>query len=163
MERFRRLLTDIRDELDEGLLGSAVIAADFARALFVLMLRDHLAGVSRDNAALSLLHGRDTARAVLAILSDLSKDWTLDELAEIAITSRATLVRSFRHHGGLSPMGFLADLRLTVARQRLAGTADPIARIAADVGYGSESALSKAIMRRFGVRPGALRLAAANG
>jgi AraC family transcriptional activator of mtrCDE len=163
MERFRRLLTDIRDELDQGLLGSAVIAADFARAMFVLMLRDHLAGVSRDNVALSLLHGRDTARAVLAILSDLSRDWTLDELAKIAITSRATLVRSFRHHGGLAPMEFLADLRLTVARQRLAGTTDAIARIAADVGYGSESALSKAIMRRFGVRPGALRLAAANG
>ena len=56
-------------------------------------------------------------------------------------------------------MAFLSDLRLTIARKRLAGTSDPIAKIASEVGYASESALSKAIMRRFGLRPGALRMA----
>ncbi|MGY4481485.1 transcriptional regulator GlxA family with amidase domain [Bradyrhizobium sp. LM3.2] len=56
-------------------------------------------------------------------------------------------------------MTFLADLRLTIARQRLAGTSDPIAKIAGEVGYASEGALSKAIMRRYGMRPGALRMA----
>jgi AraC family transcriptional activator of mtrCDE len=56
-------------------------------------------------------------------------------------------------------MAFLSDLRLAVARKRLAGTSDPIAKIADEVGYASESALSKAIMRKYGMRPGALRMA----
>lgn len=159
MDRFRRLLTDIRDELDSGMPGSEVIAADFARALFVMMLRDHLGAEHAGDGTLSLLRERGTARVVLAILGDLPREWTLDEMTDIAAMSRATLVRTFRRLGGAAPMTFLADLRLAVARQRLAGTNDPIARIAADVGYGSEGALSKAVLRRYGVRPGALRIA----
>ncbi|MBB3348363.1 AraC family transcriptional regulator [Sphingomonas sp. BK069] len=163
MDRFRRLLADIRDELDSDLPGSEVIAADFARALFVMMLRDHLGGEHAGDGTLSLLRERGTARVVLAILRDLARDWTLDEMADVAAMSRATLVRTFRRLGGQAPMTFLSDLRLAVARQRLAGTGDPIARIAADVGYGSEGALSKAVLRRYGVRPGALRLGDASG
>lgn len=162
MERFRRLLTDIRDELDGGLAGSAMIAADFARALFVMMLRNHLGQEPGGDATLSLLRDRTTARVVLAMLSDLARDWSLDELAAIGVTSRATLVRCFRQHSGRAPIEFLSDLRLAVARQRLAGTTDTMAQIAADVGYGSEGALSKAILKRYGVRPRAMRLAAAS-
>lgn len=160
LERFRRLLTDIRDELDSGMPGSQMIAADFARALFVTMLRDHLMASPGKHAALSLLTDRVATRVVRAILSDLAREWTLDEMAAVAITSRATLVRIFRKLSGQAPIQFLSDLRLSVARQRLAGTSDPIASIAADTGYGSESALSKAILRKYGARPGALRLAA---
>lgn len=157
MERFRRLMLDIRDELDSGKPGSNMIAGDFARALFVMMLRDHLSAEADSNSTLSLLRDRTTARAVLAVLGDLAREWTLDDMAATAMTSRATLVRSFRKYGGAAPMKFVSELRLAVARQRLAGTIDPIARIAADVGYSSEGALSKAILRRYGVRPGRLR------
>ena len=87
-----------------------------------------------------------------------SSEATLDEMADIAAMSRATLVRSFRRLGSAAPMTFLSDLRLAVARQRLAGANDPIARIAADVGYASEGALSRAVLRRYGVRPGAPRI-----
>ncbi|QNE31069.1 AraC family transcriptional regulator [Sphingomonas sp. NBWT7] len=159
MDRFRRLLADIRDELDSDMPGSEVIAADFARALFVMMLRDHLGAEHAGDGTLSLLRERSTARVVLAILGDLAREWSLDEMADVAAMSRATLVRTFRRLGGEAPMTFLSDLRLAVARQRLAGTNEPIARIAADVGYGSEGALSKAVLRRYGIRPGALRIA----
>ncbi len=159
LERFRRLLIDIRDELDAGQVGSQMIAADLARALFVMILRDHLADECTGNGTVSLLRNRTTARVVSAILNDLARDWTLDDMAAVAISSRATLVRAFRKHAGIAPMTFLSDLRLTIARKRLAGTSDPIAKIAGEVGYASESALSKAIMRKYGLRPGALRLA----
>ncbi|WP_271525967.1 AraC family transcriptional regulator [Bradyrhizobium sp. CCBAU 53380] len=159
LERFRRLLIDIRDELDAGQVGSQMIAADLARALFVMILRDHLADEGTGNGTVSLLRNRTTARVVSAILNDLARDWTLDDMAAVAISSRATLVRAFRKHAGIAPMTFLSDLRLTIARKRLAGTSDPIAKIAGEVGYASESALSKAIMRKYGLRPGALRLA----
>ncbi len=158
-ERFRHLLINIRDELDAGRAGSEMVVADLARALFVMMLRDHLTDNASGNGTVSLLRDRTTARVVLAILNDLARDWTLDAMAAVAISSRATLVRAFQKHAGIAPMAFLSDLRLTIARKRLAGTSDPIAKIADEVGYASEGALSKAIMRRYGMRPGALRMA----
>lgn len=158
LEKFRRLLIDIREELDAGRAGSEVVAADLARALFVMMLRDHLADEGSADGTMSLLRDRTTARVVSAVLNDLTRDWTLDEMAEVAITSRASLVRAFQKRAGTAPMTFLSDLRLTIARKRLAGTSDPIAKIAGEVGYASEGALSKAIMRKYGMRPGALRM-----
>ncbi|HEY4253876.1 MAG TPA: AraC family transcriptional regulator [Roseomonas sp.] len=158
-DRLRHLLDEIREELDTPKAGSEMIAADFARALFVLMLRDHVEHNPAGDATLSLLQDRATTRVMLAILRDLARDWTLDAMAEVAVASRATLVRAFQKHAGTAPMTFLSDLRLATARKRLAGTAEPIAQIAAEVGYASESALSKAILRKYGVRPGALRLA----
>ncbi len=158
LERFRHLLIDIREELEMGRVGAEMVAADLARALFVMMLRGYLTDNGSTDGTVSLLGERATARVVLAILNDLSRDWTLDEMADIAIASRATLVRAFQRRAGVAPMTFLSDLRLAVARKRLAGTSDPIAKIAGEVGYASESALSKAIMRRYGVRPGALRM-----
>lgn len=159
MERFRRLLTDIRDELDAGMPGAQVIAADLARALFVMMIRDHFDAKHVGDGTVSLLRERGTSRVVLAILDDMSRDWSLDDMADIAAMSRATLVRSFRRLAGKAPMTFVSDARLAVARQRLSGTKDPIARIAADVGYASEGALSRAIHRRYGARPGVIRIA----
>jgi AraC family transcriptional activator of mtrCDE len=159
LERFHQLLTAIRDELDGGKAGAEIIAADFARALFVMMLRDHLAEDPAEDETVSLLRDRTTSRVVLALLDDLARDWTLDAMAAQAVASRATLVRAFRKHAGAAPMTFLSNLRLATARKRLAGTADPIAKIAGEVGYASEGALSKAILRKYGVRPGALRVA----
>lgn len=158
LDRFRRLLFDIRDELDGGKPGAETIAADFARALFVMMLRDYLAEAPVEDGTVSLLRDRATARVVLALLNDLKRDWTIDEMAAVAITSRATLTRAFKRLADTAPMAFLSELRLATARRRLAGTLDPIAQVAADVGYATESALSKAIMRRYGTRPGALRI-----
>jgi AraC family transcriptional regulator, activator of mtrCDE len=162
LERLRHHLTDIRDELDWGKAGSNVIAADLARALFVILLRDYLTENPAVDGTVSLLRDRTTARVVLAILNNLVRDWTLDDMSAVAVASRATLVRAFRKHAGTAPMTFLSDLRLSIARKRLAGTTEPIARIAEQVGYASEGALSKAIMRKYGVRPGALRLAGSN-
>lgn len=157
MARFRNLLTDIRDELDAARPGSNQIASDFASALFVMMLRFHLEQEPEQGSMLSLLQDRITSKVLIAVLKEPEKDWTLDEMAGVGVTSRATLVRAFRKACGVAPMTWLADLRLDLARQCLAGTDDPISKVAASVGYQSEGALSKAFLRKFGIRPGAVR------
>jgi AraC family transcriptional activator of mtrCDE len=157
MERFRRLLADMRDELDSGRPGSALIAANLAAAFFVMMLRVFLEQAPERSKTLSLVQDRSTAKVVAAMLREPAKDWTLDDLAEAGVTSRATLARAFRKACGQSPMAFLAGLRLDLARQRLAGTDEPIGKVAAGVGYQTEGSLSRAFLKRFGVRPGAIR------
>jgi AraC family transcriptional regulator, activator of mtrCDE len=147
----------IREEMDGASPGALAIATDLASAMFMLMLRQHLASDPPVDGLLALLSERITAQAVVAMLRDLSHEWMLDELAARAATSRATLVRSFDRIAGVAPLTFLTGLRLAFVRRRLATTADPIAQIAVEVGYQSEAALSRAFYRRFGVRPGKFR------
>ena len=157
IERFGAIIGAIRDELDNVRPGAATIATDLASAMFVMMLRSHLEDQPPAQGLLALLSLRLTAQPVLAMLHDPARDWSLDELARIAATSRATLVRGFRKTAGVAPLAFLAELRLNLARQRLLASHDPIGAIADHVGYESEAALSRAFLRRFGVRPGRLR------
>ena len=84
----------IRDELEGNDAGAMAIATDLASALFIMMLRQHLAYPPVEGL-LALLGQRATAKAVVAMLRDPSYEWTLDELAARAVVSRATLIRSF--------------------------------------------------------------------
>jgi AraC family transcriptional regulator, activator of mtrCDE len=156
-ERLRTLAICISDELGSNEIGCTLIANNLATALFVMMLREHLKDRPPPNGLLAVLTHRPTSHAVLAMLREPARDWTLDMLAKASCASRATLVRSFRKVAGLAPLAFLTELRLGLARQRLMTTNDPVAVIAADVGYQSEGALSRAVLRRYGVRPGRLR------
>jgi AraC family transcriptional activator of mtrCDE len=157
MDRFRPLMHWIREETDGASPGGLAIATDLASAMFILMLRRYLASDPPVDGLLALLGDRTTAQAVVAMLRDVSHEWTLDKLAARAATSRATLVRSFDRIAGVAPLSCLTELRLAFARRRLATTDDRMAQNAADVGYQSEAALSRAFHRRFGVRPGKFR------
>ena len=87
-------LTLLSDELEGNDAGAMAIATDLASALFIMMLRQHLAYPPVEGL-LALLGQRATAKAVVAMLRDPSYEWTLDELAARAVVSRATLIRSF--------------------------------------------------------------------
>jgi AraC family transcriptional regulator, activator of mtrCDE len=155
--RFNPIMLGIREELDGGRPGAAAIAKDLASALFVMMLRFHLEASEPAEGLLRLLSQRMTGQAVLAMVRDPVRAWTLDDLAHTAASSRATLVRAFRKASGVAPLAFLADLRLGLARHRLAGGAGSIDQIAAEVGYQSQAAFSRAFLRKYGIRPGKLR------
>jgi len=163
LDRFPLLMMAIRDELDGNRSGAAAIAADLASALLVMMLRDHLENSPPPNGLLALLSQRMTAVAVLAMIQDPARDWSLDELAGLAAASRATLVRAFGKAADVSPLAFLTEIRLGLARRKLRAGEGSIGQIADDVGYQSEAALSRAFLRRFGIRPGAMRLPSSDG
>ena len=158
-ERMRFMLESVRDELDSDRAGAAAITTNLASALFMMMLRAHLETSGPSEGLLRLLRHRPTARAVLAMVREPARDWTLDELAACAAASRATLVRAFRAAIGCPPLAFLTDLRLGLARQQLLRGTASVAQIAEKIGYRSEAALSRAMYRRYKVRPGELRRA----
>ncbi|WP_233838380.1 AraC family transcriptional regulator [Paraburkholderia sp. ZP32-5] len=157
VDRLSVLLTAIRDELDEGRVGGRLIATELASVLFLMLLRLHLEESPPTIGLVRLLGDQVTSRVVTALINDFARNWTLDELAAVADTSRATLVRSFRRVSGQTPLAFATDLRLDFARMNLLRTKDSIAAIAAQAGYQSEHAFSRAMVRRFGIRPGLMR------
>jgi AraC family transcriptional activator of mtrCDE len=155
--RMRGLVALVKEELDFARPGSAAIAVDLASALLVMAVRAHLESGMASGSILPLLGHPQAGRAVAAMLEQPDKAWSLDELADLASASRASLVRIFRKTAQMSPLAFLADLRLELARRKLSDSARPIAAIAAEVGYQSESAFSRAFRLRYGMRPGEAR------
>lgn len=155
--RARGLVDAMTDELQADRLGAGAIAVDLASALMMIVLRTHFEPGQTAPGLLALLAHPQTGRAVNAMFADLLRPWTLDELASVAQTSRASLVRLFRRHADTAPLAFLGDLRLDMARRRVASEATPLATIAIDAGYQSQSAFHRAFQRRYGVAPGAFR------
>jgi AraC family transcriptional activator of mtrCDE len=158
LERYRALMAAIHNELEGQRPGALAIATNLASALFVMMLRTYLEDIQATrNGLVGLLADRVTTKAVQAMVRDPARPWALDELASLAATSRATLVRAFRKTSGFAPLAFLSELRLGLVRQRLQAGRDPLAKIAIEVGFQSEASMSRAYHRRYGVRPGASR------
>jgi AraC-like DNA-binding protein len=95
--------------------------------------------------------------ALQAIHDDAGRPWTVPELAEISGLSRAAFARTFRDALGQTPMQYLTDWRMTLARDHLRGSELGLAQIADAIGYGSPYAFAAAFRRHHGDPPGGWR------
>jgi AraC family transcriptional activator of mtrCDE len=153
----QRLIALIKTELDQARPGAAAIATDLASVLLVMVVRAYVESATASENLLALLGHPQAGRVVAAMLNDPAHAWTLDELAALANSSRANLVRIFRKTAQVSPLAFLSEMRLELARRKISGSSFPLAAIAAEVGYQSESSFSRAFQLRYGMRPGEAR------
>jgi transcriptional regulator GlxA family with amidase domain len=91
------------------------------------------------------------------MLENLSSPMTVDTLANRAHMSRRTFVRRFREETGTSPMAWLSDARMDLARELLETTTEPIERIGDLTGLGAPASVRAAFHRRIGASPQAYR------
>jgi AraC-like DNA-binding protein len=80
-----------------------------------------------------------------------------DDVARAAGISTSRLQALFQQWLGLTPGRYLGEVRLECAKDRLAGSAEPIVEIALGVGFSEQSAFTRAFRRRFGESPAAYR------
>lgn len=91
-------------------------------------------------------------KSLVAMHEQPAQDWTLETLAETAGMSRSVFANNFRDTVGCTPGAYLQRWRVTLAQQALRrGRA--LKHIVADVGYGSEAALSRAFTAQCGLSP----------
>lgn len=95
--------------------------------------------------------------ALNAMHASTAHAWTLDQLANAIGTSRSILAERFHSLVGTSPMKYLTQWRMLLAANLLSQSNAPLARIAEDVGYQTDTAFSRAFSREFGVPPAAWR------
>ncbi|WP_197339925.1 AraC family transcriptional regulator [Ralstonia solanacearum] len=125
--------------------------------LIVLGIRTALASSANPPAWFRGASDPRLSRALQAMHSDISKGWSVDELSRICNMSRATFARVFQEVLGESPMRYLADWRMTVARDLLRTQDVPLVEVAERVGYTSLYAFATAFRRHHGLPPGRWR------
>jgi len=87
------------------------------------------------------------------------EDWSVDSLAMQTGMSRSAFAARFANLVGQTPLRYLTEWRMRIARSRLIDTADGLAAISVDLGYQSEASFCRAFKRVFGKPPGSIRRA----
>jgi AraC-like DNA-binding protein len=124
--------------------------AESVFALVAARLVDHLGGEPSNDEPRS-----DSVADDLRDLLDarLSVGITLAEAGRILDVSPAHLVRSFTRRFGISPHRYLVGRRIDAARGHLLA-GEPLARVAADVGFHDQAHFTKQFKRLVGTTPG---------
>jgi AraC-like DNA-binding protein len=138
--------------------GGAGVLAKLAEVLFIEVLRLHMNEQAEGRTGwLAGVHDRIVGAALRAMHNQPAQPWTLEELARVAGTSRSVLAERFQHLVGSAPMQYLAQWRMLLASNLLARSNAPLARVAEQVGYQTDTAFSRAFRREFGLPPAAWR------
>ena len=138
--------------------GGAGVLAKLAEVLFIEVLRLYVHEQSEGRTGwLAGVGDRIVGAALNALHKNPAHAWTLDELARTAATSRSVLAERFMHLVGSSPMQYLTQWRMLLASNLLCRSNAPLASIAQDVGYQTDTAFSRAFRREFGAPPAAWR------
>ena len=141
-------------ESDAGRAGGEAVLARLSELMFVEVVRRYLTSLPPENVGwLAGLRDEHVGRALGKLHSTPSHDWSLDELAREVAVSRSVLAERFAQFVGVPPMQYLAQWRMQLTASLLAGTSLGLGEIAEQVGYGSETALSRAFKRLVGVAP----------
>ena len=138
--------------------GGAGVLSKLAEVLVIEVLRLY-ANEQRDDRTgwLAGLGDPVVGPALNAMHAYPAQAWTLEEVAKAIGTSRSVLAERFHSLVGHSPMQYLTQWRMLLAANLLCRSNAPLARIAEDVGYQTDTAFSRAFRREFGAPPAAWR------
>lgn len=124
--------------------------------LLEVLLIEALRSGAHDAGTPGLLRGLADTRLALALRrlhEDPARSWTVAQLAGEAALSRSSFFERFSRALGVTPMEYLFNWRMAMARTLLRRKEGGVAEVAQRVGYASASAFSVAFTRHAGVSP----------
>jgi AraC family transcriptional regulator len=154
----RGLVQGLRRDVATGPDEDPLYRQTVLQSLAVRLLRRHSVRppTAPDTGALSRPRLRRVEEYVRAHLDD---DLALEDLAQEVGLSKYHFSRRFKRRTGQSPYQFVIYERVRTARRLLRNTTRPLAQIAFDVGFSSQSHFTRTFKRHVGVPPGRYRAA----
>jgi AraC-like DNA-binding protein len=152
--RLGALLTLLGDEAMGDRPGRSLVLDRLLEIMLVESARHRSADPAR--AQSGLLAGLQDAKigaALRAMHQDGQRPWTVADLARRVGLSRSAFAARFMQTVGMSPMAYLLNWRMNVAKAALVSSKKPMAEIAELAGYQSVSAFSTAFSRTNGCSP----------
>jgi AraC-like DNA-binding protein len=139
---------DLHRALDA--VGDPLRSRELLIASFGMLIRRHAADAKRVPVAPS---DRSLLRRVIAVMeAGYVRNLTLDLLGDEVGLTAFQLIALFKRGTGLTPHGYLTQLRLRAATRRLRA-GEPIAQAAVACGFYDQSALTTHFKRAYGITP----------
>lgn len=132
--------------------GGGTIFARLCEVVVVLAIRKAIAAGTVNAGLLAGLAHAELHVSLTAMHEDPARDWQISELGERAGMKRSTFIATFKHVVGQPPAAYLTQWRLSLARAQLR-SGRSAKSVAADVGFGSAAAFSRAFSRAYGYAP----------
>jgi AraC-like DNA-binding protein len=134
--------------------GGESVLAKLSELMFIEVVRRHLESLPPEQAGwLAGLRDPFVGKALSLMHASPARNWTIEDLAKDVGLSRSVLAERFADLVGMPPMSYLARWRMQIASGLLSGGSTNIATVAAEIGYGSEAAFSRAFKKIVGVPP----------
>ena len=153
----------IGSELEHGKLGGDLIALRLSEVIFTQAIRHYIENEGGSRPGIAGI-ADSKIRVALNVLHESPGDaWTVEALAKIAGMSRTAFSNRFNELVGNSPLNYLIDWRMQIARQMLTDTEYPIIEIALRTGYQSEAAFGRIFKKHFNIPPAGFRRSLAKG
>jgi AraC-like DNA-binding protein len=141
-------------ELDQTGPGSEAITKSLLDVLFHYIFRMWLLYINKNTGRWSwALKDQHLQRAIGAIHTEPTRDWNLEDLADVAGISRAAFAQKFKKITGETPAHYVTKVRIQRAMDLLRSTDTSLEGIAEKVGYGDSFVFSKAFKRVLGLSP----------
>ncbi len=139
-------------------LGSDLIAHKLAEIIFAQAIRTYISGDGKNRHITAAFADQKIRSALEAMHRDPGDMWTVDSLAKVAGLSRTSFANKFSELMGSTPLAYLTDWRMQVAKHLLAETNKPIIEVAQLSGYSSEASFGRVFKRYFDQPPASFRL-----
>jgi AraC-like DNA-binding protein len=137
--------------------GNAAMLGRLTELMFVEIIREYMHRLPTGRGGwLAGLNDAAVGKALRLMHTNPVRDWTVDDLAREAAVSRSVLAQRFTQLVGETPMRYLANWRMQLAKQ-LMREGTRIQEVATRVGYESEAAFNRAFKRTTGCPPAAWR------
>ncbi|HEY1302473.1 MAG TPA: AraC family transcriptional regulator [Vicinamibacterales bacterium] len=138
--------------------GNAAMLGRLTELMFVEMLREYMQRLPTNQGGwLGGLNDQYVGKALRLLHAQPGRDWTVDDLAREVAVSRSVLAQRFVELVGESPMRYLTNWRMQLAKQMMREGARNIQEVATRVGYESEAAFNRAFKRATGSPPATWR------
>lgn len=137
--------------------GSENVLARLSELMFVEAVRRYIESLpAAETGWLAGLRDSMVGQALGALHAAPAELWTVERLARAVGVSRSVLAERFTGMVGQPPMQYLALWRMQLA-SRLLDEGGQVAAVAAEVGYESDAAFSRAFKKLVGQAPGTWR------
>ena len=138
-------------------MGADSIIKRLSEIIFIQSIRYWHQQRAEDDGFIAALQDTNISKGLSLFHEDYACEWTVDKMAVASGMSRSLFSERFKAALDMTPMAYVAQWRMQVAKKLLSESALSIEQVAAEVGYESLASFSKAFKRITEVNPGEYR------